>query len=57
MAAMWQEGMAMREFTEKFERHTQDAGMAKEDAKFHLALALHQDTLSHLDAYVPHTWG
>ena len=26
--------------------------MAKENMKFHLVLALNQDTLSHLDAYV-----
>ena len=26
--------------------------MAKEDAKVHLVLALNQDTLAHLDAYI-----
>ena len=27
-------------------------GIAKEDAKVHLVLALNQDTLAHLDAYI-----
>ena len=44
--------MAMREFAQEFEWHAQDAGMAKEDAKVPLVLALNQDTLSCLDAYV-----
>ena len=52
MATMQQAGTAMREFAQEFEWHTQDVGMAKEDAKVHLVLALNQDTLSHLDAYV-----
>ena len=41
-----------REFAQEFERHAQDVGMAKEDAKVHLVLALNQDTLTHLDAYI-----
>ena len=41
-----------RKFAWEFERHAQDMGMAKEDAKLHLVLALNQDTLAHLDAYV-----
>ena len=32
--------------------HTQDMGMAKEDTKVHLVLALNQNTLTHLDAYI-----
>ena len=49
---MWQAGTAAREFAWEFERHAQDAGMAEEDAKVHLVLALNQDTLARLDAYV-----
>ena len=52
MAKMHQAGMATREFAQEFEWHAQDAGMAKEDAKFHLVLALNQETLTHLDAYI-----
>ena len=44
--------MATREFAWEFERCAQDAGMAKEDAKVHLVLALNQDTLTHLDTYI-----
>ena len=49
---MQQADTAMREFTQEFEWHTQDAGMTEEDAKVHLVLALNQDTLSYLNAYV-----
>ena len=49
---MWQSGRAAREFAREFEQHARDAGMAKEDAKVHLILALNQDTLAHLDTYV-----
>ena len=49
---MKQAGMATREFTWEFEQHARDAGMAEEDTKVHLVLALNQDTLAHLDAYV-----
>ena len=49
---MWQAGMAAREFAREFEWHAQDVGMAKEDAKVHLVLALNRDTLACLDAYV-----
>ena len=44
--------MATRKFTWEFERHAQDAGMAKEVAKVHLVSFLNQDTLTHLDAYI-----
>ena len=44
--------MATREFAREFEQHARDVGIAKEDAKVHLVLALNQDTLTHLDAYV-----
>ena len=49
---MWQAGTAAREFAREFERHAWDVGMAKEVAKVPLVLALNQDTLAHLDAYV-----
>ena len=52
MATMRQAGTATREFTREFERHAQDAGMAKEDAKVHLVSVLNQDTLTHLDTYI-----
>ena len=52
MATMCQAEMATREFAWEFERHARDVGMTKENAKVHLVLALHQDTLTHLDAYV-----
>ena len=52
MATMWQVGIETREFAQEFEWHAQDVGMAEEDSKVHLVLALNQDTLSHLDAYV-----
>ena len=45
--------MVTREFAQELEeRHTRDVGMAKEDAKVHLVLALNQDTLTCLDAYI-----
>ena len=44
--------MVTREFAKEFKRHARDVGMAKEDAKVHLVLALNQDTLTCLDAYV-----
>ena len=44
--------MVTREFAREFEWCAQDVGMAEEDAKVHLVLALIQDTLTHLDAYV-----
>ena len=40
MATMQQAGMVTREFAREFEWHARDAGMAKEDAKVHLVLAL-----------------
>ena len=49
---MQQAGAVAREFAQEFERHAQDAGMAKEDAKVYLVLALNQDTLARLDAYI-----
>ena len=49
---MRQPGTVAREFAREFERHAQDAGIAKEDTKVHLVSALNQDTLAHLDAYV-----
>ena len=52
MATMQQAGMVTREFAWEFEWCALDAGTAEEDAKFHLVLALNQDTLSHLDAYI-----
>ena len=42
----------MREFAREFERRARDMGMAEEDAKVHLVLALNQDTLTCLDTYV-----
>ena len=47
---MWQAGTVTREFTRDFEWHAPDVGMADEDAKVHLVLALNQDTLACLDA-------
>ena len=52
MATMQQVGTAIREFTQEFKCCTHDAVMAKVDAKVQLVLALNQDTLSCLDAYV-----
>ena len=49
---MWQAGTAAREFAREFEQHARDMGMAEEDTKVHLVLALNQDTLARLDAYV-----
>ena len=49
---MWQAGTVAREFAREFKRRARDAGMAEEDAKVHLVLALNQDTLARLDAYV-----
>ena len=49
---MRQAGIAAREFTQEFERHARDVGMAEEDTKVDLVSALNQDTLSRLDAYV-----
>ena len=49
---IWQAGMATREFTQEFEWHAHDAGMAEENAKVYLVLALNQHTLAHLDAYI-----
>ena len=49
---MRQAGTAAREFAREFEQRARDVGMAEEDAKVHLVLALNQDTLTHLDAYV-----
>ena len=49
---MRQAGTAAREFAREFERHARDVGMAEEDAKVHLVLALNQDTLARLDAYI-----
>ena len=45
-------GIAIREFTWEFKRHAQDLGITKQNTKVHLVLALNQDTLTHLDAYV-----
>ena len=52
MAMMHQAGMATREFALEFEQYSRDVGIAKEDAKVHLVLALNQDTLTRLDAYI-----
>ena len=52
MATMCQAGTATREFAQQFEQCAQDAGMAEEDAKVYLVLALNQDTLTHLETYV-----
>ena len=49
---MQQAGIVIREFAKEFEQCTWNMGMTEEDAKVHLVLALNQDTLSHLDAYV-----
>ena len=52
MAMLCQAGMATREFNQEFKGHARDADIAQEDAKVHLVLALNQDTLNFLDAYV-----
>ena len=52
VATIWQVGTATREFTREFEQCAQDVGMVKEDVKVYLVLALNQDTLSCLDAYI-----
>ena len=49
---MWQAGTAARVFAREFKWHAWDEGMVEEDAKVHLVLALNQDTLAHLDAYI-----
>ena len=49
---MRQAGTAAREFDREFERRAWDVGMAEEDAKVHLILALNQDTLARLEAYI-----
>ena len=49
---MQQVGTVIREVTQEFEWHAQDAGIAEEEVKFHLVLVLNQKTLSHLDAYI-----
>ena len=49
---MRQARTATIEFAREFEWHAQDMGMAKEDAKVHLVLALNHDTLACLDAYI-----
>ena len=41
-----------KEFAHKFEWCTRDVGITEEEAKVHLVLALNQDTLTRLDAYV-----
>ena len=43
---MWQAGTVAREFTQEFEWHARDAGMAEEDAKVDLVSVLNQDTLA-----------
>ena len=40
MAMMQQAGTAMKEFTHWFEWHARDVGMAEEDTKVYLVLAL-----------------
>ena len=40
MATIHQAGMATREFAREFKQHAQDVGMAEEEAKVHLVLAL-----------------
>ena len=52
MATMWKAAMATKEFAWELEWHARDVGMAKEDTKVHLVLALSQDTFTRLDAYV-----
>ena len=52
MATMHQAGTVTREFTWEFEWHAQDVGMAKDNAKVHLLLALNQDSLTRLDTYI-----
>ena len=49
---MHQAGTATREFAQEFKWCARDADMAKEDTKVYLVLALNQDTLTCLDAYV-----
>ena len=40
MAMICHATMATGEFTQEFEQHAQDAGMAEENVKVHLVLAL-----------------
>ena len=40
MALMHQAAIVIRKFTQEFERHAQDVGIAEEDAKVHLILVL-----------------
>ena len=53
---MRQAGMAAREFAREFEWRAQDVGMAEEDAKVHLVLALNQDTLTLPGCICHHAW-
>ena len=52
MAIIWQEGMAIREFSREFEWQIRDVGIYKEDANIHLVPILNWDTLNCLDIYV-----
>ena len=49
---MWLVDIATRDFVWEFEQHARDMGMAEEDAKVYLVMALDLDTLSCLDTYV-----
>ena len=49
--------MVTREFAWEFKQYAQDAGMAEEDAKVYLVMALNQDTLIFLEAYAPKRGG
>ena len=49
---MHQAGTATKEFAWEFEQHARYVGIAKEDTKVHLVLALNQDILTRLDSYI-----
>ena len=49
---MWQAETAPKEFAQEFKWRARDMGMAEEDAKVHLVLALNQEALARLDTYV-----
>ena len=44
MATMLHAEMATKDFTQEFERCSQDSGMAEEDAKVHLVSVLNDNT-------------
>ena len=53
VAQIRQGKMPTRGFTREFERHACNAEMGAEASKVHLMVALNEDTLWNLDAYIP----